>query len=80
MDVAASAVPHASEPLLMAGAVEMQPELVAVLPGEMQPEPAAVLPGELLAAERGEVPWRQPGFEQYWRRARSDSFALTANG
>ena len=35
-------------------------------------------PGELLAAERGDVPWRQPGFEQYWRRARSDSFALTA--
>jgi glutamate synthase domain-containing protein 2 len=31
-------------------------------------------PGELLAAERGEVPWRQPGFEQYWRRARADSF------
>ncbi|MBI2733039.1 MAG: FMN-binding glutamate synthase family protein [Aquabacterium sp.] len=31
-------------------------------------------PGELLAAERGEVAWRQPGFEQYWRRARADSF------
>ncbi|TAK92264.1 MAG: FMN-binding glutamate synthase family protein [Aquabacterium sp.] len=31
-------------------------------------------PGELLAAERGEAPWRQPGFEQYWRRARADSF------
>ncbi len=33
-------------------------------------------PGELLAAERGELPWRQPGFEQYWRRARADSFLL----
>jgi glutamate synthase domain-containing protein 2 len=32
--------------------------------------------GELLAAERGEVPWRQLGFEQYWMRARADSFAL----
>lgn len=31
-------------------------------------------PGELLEAERGEVPWRTPGFEQYWRRARADSF------
>jgi glutamate synthase domain-containing protein 2 len=31
-------------------------------------------PGELLANERGEAPWRQPGFEQYWRRARADSF------
>jgi len=31
-------------------------------------------PGELLAAERGEMPWRQTGFEQYWRRARADSF------
>lgn len=31
-------------------------------------------PGELLAAERGEAPWRQTGFEQYWRRARADSF------
>ncbi|KGM40828.1 glutamate synthase [Aquabacterium sp. NJ1] len=31
-------------------------------------------PGELLAAERGEVAWRTPGFEQYWRRARADSF------
>jgi glutamate synthase domain-containing protein 2 len=31
-------------------------------------------PGELLAAEQGEAPWRQPGFEQYWRRARADSF------
>jgi glutamate synthase domain-containing protein 2 len=33
-------------------------------------------PGELLAAERGEAPWRQPGFEHYWNRARADSFAL----
>lgn len=33
-------------------------------------------PGELLAAERGEAPWRQPRFEQYWSRARADSFAL----
>jgi len=32
-------------------------------------------PGELLANERGEAPWRQAGFEQYWRRARADSFA-----
>ncbi|MGC4062410.1 MAG: FMN-binding glutamate synthase family protein [Aquabacterium sp.] len=31
-------------------------------------------PGELLANERGEAPWRQTGFEQYWRRARADSF------
>lgn len=31
-------------------------------------------PGELLAAELGEVAWRTPGFEQYWRRARADSF------
>ncbi|HEX5357491.1 MAG TPA: FMN-binding glutamate synthase family protein [Aquabacterium sp.] len=31
-------------------------------------------PGELLAAERGDAPWRQPGFEQYWQRARADSF------
>jgi glutamate synthase domain-containing protein 2 len=33
-------------------------------------------PGELLAAERGEVPWRLPAFEQYWQRASSASFAL----
>lgn len=32
-------------------------------------------PGELLAAERGEVPWSQIAFEQYWLRARADSFA-----
>ncbi|MFT3858528.1 MAG: FMN-binding glutamate synthase family protein [Aquabacterium sp.] len=32
-------------------------------------------PGELLAAERGDAPWLQPGFEQYWRRARADTFA-----
>ncbi len=31
-------------------------------------------PGELLAAERGEAPWRQTRFEQYWRLARADSF------
>ena len=31
---------------------------------------------DMLAAERGELPWRQPGFEQYWRRARADSFLL----
>jgi len=31
-------------------------------------------PGELLDAERGDAPWIQPGFEQYWRRARADSF------
>lgn len=35
-------------------------------------------PGELLAAERGDVPWLQPGFEQYWRRASADSFAPAA--
>jgi len=29
----------------------------------------------LLAAERGEVPWRTPGFEQYWQRATPHSFA-----
>ena len=33
-------------------------------------------PGELLAAERGEAPWTQPAFEQYWLRARSESFQL----
>jgi glutamate synthase domain-containing protein 2 len=32
-------------------------------------------PGELLAAERGDVPWRTPGFEQYWQRATPHSFA-----
>jgi len=35
-------------------------------------------PGELLAAERGDAPWIQPGFEQYWRRARADSFEPAA--
>jgi hypothetical protein len=35
-------------------------------------------PGELLAAERGESPWSQPAFEQYWLRARADSFHLAA--
>ena len=33
-------------------------------------------PGELLAAERGELPWSQPAFEQYWLRAQADSFSL----
>ena len=33
-------------------------------------------PGELLAAERGEAPWSQPAFEQYWLRAQADSFSL----
>jgi glutamate synthase domain-containing protein 2 len=33
--------------------------------------------GELLAAERGVVPWSQPVFEQYWLRARAESFELT---
>jgi len=32
--------------------------------------------GELLASERGEMPWRQLAFEQYWLRASADSFAL----
>ena len=31
-------------------------------------------PGELVAAERGEAPWPQPVFEDYWRQARADSF------
>ncbi len=35
-------------------------------------------PGELLAAERGDAPWRQPSFEQYWCRARADSFEPAA--
>ena len=35
-------------------------------------------PGELLAAERGEVAWSQPAFEQYWLRARAESFSLPA--
>ena len=30
--------------------------------------------GELLAAERGEAPWSQAAFEQYWSRARAESF------
>ncbi len=34
-------------------------------------------PGELLAAERGEASWTQPAFEQYWLRARADSFELS---
>ena len=33
-------------------------------------------PGELLAAERGEAPWSQPAFAQYWPRARADAFGL----
>lgn len=32
--------------------------------------------GELLAAERGAIGWSQPVFEQYWMRARADSFEL----
>lgn len=32
--------------------------------------------GELLAAERGAIPFNQPVFEQYWMRARADSFEL----
>ena len=35
-------------------------------------------PGELLAAERGEAPWSQAAFEQYWLRARAESFELPA--
>ncbi|MBH1987674.1 MAG: FMN-binding glutamate synthase family protein [Burkholderiales bacterium] len=30
--------------------------------------------GELLAAERGEAPWSQAAFEQYWPSARAESF------
>jgi len=33
-------------------------------------------PGELLLAEKGQAPWRQPAFEQYWLKARADSFTL----
>jgi len=33
-------------------------------------------PGELLLAEQGQGPWLQPAFEQYWNRARADSFSL----
>lgn len=33
-------------------------------------------PGELLLAEKGQGPWRQPAFEQYWSKARADSFTL----
>jgi len=33
-------------------------------------------PGQLLAAERGEGPWPQAVFEEYWQRARADSFHL----
>jgi glutamate synthase domain-containing protein 2 len=33
-------------------------------------------PGELLAAERGELPWLTPAFEQYWMRASASSFGL----
>ena len=32
--------------------------------------------GELLAAERGAIAWSQPVFEQYWVRARAESFEL----
>jgi len=32
-------------------------------------------PGEILAAERGERPWRHLAFEQYWLRASAHSFA-----
>ncbi|MGH6645560.1 FMN-binding glutamate synthase family protein [Aquabacterium sp.] len=31
-------------------------------------------PGELLAAEKGEAPWPQAVFEDYWRQASADSF------
>ena len=34
-------------------------------------------PGQLLAAERGEAAWPQAVFEEYWRRARADSFHLS---
>jgi len=77
--VAATAVPNASEPLLMAGAVEMQPELVAVLPGEMQPEPAAVLPGELLAARRHELRWTLEAVSQRLKLAPRQITAIEAN-
>ncbi|RRS03250.1 FMN-binding glutamate synthase family protein [Aquabacterium soli] len=33
-------------------------------------------PGQLLAAERGEEPWPQAVFEQYWLGAQVDSFSL----
>ena len=33
-------------------------------------------PGELLLAEKGQGPWLQPAFEQYWLKARADSFTL----
>ena len=33
--------------------------------------------GELLAAERGEAPWPQAVFEDYWRQASAESFKAT---
>ncbi len=33
-------------------------------------------PGSVLAAERGDAPWPHHVYENYWPRARSDSFAL----
>lgn len=35
-------------------------------------------PGELLLAEQGQGPWLSTAFEQYWLRARADSFTLSA--
>ncbi|MDE2401912.1 MAG: FMN-binding glutamate synthase family protein [Burkholderiales bacterium] len=39
----------------------------------------SVKPGELLAAERGEAPWPQAVFADYWPGARADSFDRAPN-
>lgn len=36
-------------------------------------------PGEILAAERGDMPWRHAAFEQYWHRASPHSFSPTTD-
>ncbi|RZL02857.1 MAG: FMN-binding glutamate synthase family protein [Rubrivivax sp.] len=40
---------------------------------------AFVKPGELLAAERGEAPWPQAVFEDYWRQSSAESFNKAAS-
>jgi glutamate synthase domain-containing protein 2 len=37
---------------------------------------AYMKPGELLAAERGEAPWLQPAYANYWMRSRADRFSI----
>ena len=76
---------HALQELLQAAGLQHPNEITAnhILRrvsafevGRLSTLMAYMKPGELLAAERGEAPWLQPAYANYWMRSRADRFAL----